>query len=260
MKNIFKLGIVLIGANSTFGMQPEDVGLLQNKLTLINRTSKDMTIALFKQATRGAAQDRSSTPMVNYIASQFRPNLVERVLRRGGMFVIQNMQPTETIKINQEDISLDFGQMNNRSCSIEIFDGWAWGISIKPMVCSRLNVLEFERILPPERIMAIKSALDIPEGTELNDYTILGLDKMPEYTARPGSYVSASRKQIAKAFAKASFKWHPDKWRSETTTVEDKSLADEIYVKMKDAYERLVPHVTAEEEKIERTFIPVSKE
>ena len=176
------------------------------------------------------------------------------------MFVIQNIQPTETIKINQEDISLDFAQMNNRSCSIEIFDGWAWGISIQPMVCSRLNVAEFERILPPERIRAIKGALDIPEGTELNDYTILGLDKMPEYTARPGSYVSASRRQIAKAFAKASFKWHPDKWRSETTTVEDKSLADEIYVKMKDAYERLAPHAETEEEAILRGFESVNPE
>ena len=97
-----------------------------------------------------------STPMVNYIASQFRPNLVERVLRRGGMFVIQNIQPTETIKINQEDISLDFAQMNNRSCSIEIFDGWAWGISIQPMVCSRLNVAKFEKNLTTSRNQSYK--------------------------------------------------------------------------------------------------------
>ncbi len=227
MSNLINLCSILLTCANALAMQPEDVGAgaIHNTLTIVNSTSKDITIDLFRGATRGQSRDTDTNPRLKYESSAPRVHYIRRVIQPTGEFLINDLQSSEDISVDNTLLSIDFGKLAHHDCTIVIAGGVFWGITAKQMSCLAQPAplrtrVEIERLKKFETIQGLRAALGISPTQPIDDYAILGLTP------------DATRDQVRKAYTSLTFKWHPDK-------AENKALAHEVITVVRDAYERL---------------------
>ena len=230
MNYISNLFIILLACANSVAMQPEDVGAgaVHNSLKIVNSTSKDITIDLFRGATKRSSSRFRYTPIMSYEAPATRTQVIHRVIKPTGQFLIHDLQSSEDIRFNNTLLSIDFGKLAHHDCTIAIAEGMLFGFTVKQMTCverhSESGILrtkaEVERLKKFETIKGLRTALGISPTAPIDDYAVLGLSP------------DATRDQVRKAYTALTLKWHPDR-------AENKALAHEVTSVVRDAYERL---------------------
>lgn len=207
---------------------PEDIRstVVNNRLSITNNSSKDVTIDLFRGETRGQGRDADTKPMLNYKAPATRTLVIHRVIKPTGSFMIPNFESSEALVVNNSALSIESEKLSNHDCIIPIVDGTVWGIKPKQMTCTELphaifvTQLEMERYRKLNTIPGLRAALGISPTAPIDDYAILGLAR------------DASHEQVRDAYKNLTIKWHPDR-------AENKALAHEVTSIVREAYERL---------------------